>query len=70
MAQRHFLVTIQDDVQGLDVNDVQEAVVREAQHAYDHIDHGNVDVQLIETIEPPSRSKNLYYFSYRVLDVC
>lgn len=66
MAQRHFLVTINAET-SLDANDVQDAIV-DAILPPGEVSHGDVDVSLVETLKPPSRSKHFYNMAYRVLD--
>lgn len=71
MAQRHFLVTIGADTE-LDVHDVQGAIVYEAERAHDDdVDHGDVDVQLIEADKVDHMSNyKITTIRYSVLDAC
>lgn len=51
-AERKFLITIRAE-SDLDVHNVQDAVVMEAQRASgSDVDHGNTDVELIRTDRP------------------
>lgn len=68
---RKFLITIGAETE-LDVHDVQSAVVAEGERVHDDdIDHGNVDVMLIEeATKQDQEDKNIQFLAYKVLDVC
>lgn len=70
MADTKFIVTIGDAVHDeLDVCDIQEAVVNAAQRVYDHIDHGNVDVELVQVVKTGKRRNAEQRLRYVILDV-
>jgi len=73
MATRKFIVTIREDAApDLDAGDIQQAVV-DAWPSSTDLDHGNVDVELIEVVHGPKAPRPItfwqYELAYNVLDV-